>query len=75
MITPLQCRMARAGLKIGVRDLAKISGVSAMTITRFENEASGGQAETLRKLQAALEKAGAEFTNGEAPGVRFRGGR
>lgn len=47
-----------------------------MTITRFENAQSGGQAETLRKLQAALEAAGVEFIaeNGGGPGVRLRKG-
>ena len=66
--------MARAALQIGVRDLAASSGVSAMTITRFENGHSGGQAETLRKLQAALEVGGVEFIpeNGGGAGVRLQ---
>jgi hypothetical protein len=37
---------------------------------RFENDHSGGHA-TLRKLQAALEARGVEFTNGKSPGVRL----
>ena len=64
--------MARAALRIGVRELAKLAGVSAMTITRFETGKSGGQASTLRKLESALEGAGLELTNGDAPGVRLR---
>ncbi|WP_406736441.1 multiprotein-bridging factor 1 family protein [Thioclava sp. GXIMD4215] len=74
MITPEQCRMARAALRLGVRELAEISGVSAMTISRFENEQSGGQAETLRKLEVALRAAGVEFlpANGGGPGVRLK---
>jgi transcriptional regulator with XRE-family HTH domain len=66
--------MARAALQLGVRDLAKLANVSAMTITRFENEQSGGQAETLRKLQSALEAAGVMFIteNGGGPGVRLK---
>jgi transcriptional regulator with XRE-family HTH domain len=66
--------MARAALQLGVRDLAKLANVSAMTITRFENEQSGGQAETLRKLQSAFETAGVVFIteNGGGPGVRLR---
>lgn len=64
--------MARAALQLGVRDLAQLAGVSAMTITRFENGHSGGQGATLRKMQSALEAAGVEFTNGDAPGVRLR---
>jgi hypothetical protein len=43
-----------------------------MTVTRFENEHSGGHANTLRKIQMALEKCGVEFTNGDAPGVRLK---
>jgi transcriptional regulator with XRE-family HTH domain len=66
--------MARAALQLGVRDLAKLASVSAMTITRFENEQSGGQAETLRKLQSAFETAGVVFIteNGGGPGVRLK---
>jgi transcriptional regulator with XRE-family HTH domain len=63
--------MARAALQIGVRELADIADVSPMTITRFENGHSGGHAATLRKLQAALETRGIEFTNGKSPGVRL----
>lgn len=66
--------MARAALQIGVRDLAKMAEVSAMTISRFENGHSGGQAETLRKLEASLQNAGVVFTpeNGNGPGVAIR---
>jgi len=64
--------MARAGLQLSVRELAKIADVSAMTITRLENGRSGGYATTLTKIQDAFEAAGVEFLNGEAPGVRLR---
>jgi transcriptional regulator with XRE-family HTH domain len=66
--------MARAALEIGVRDLAEIAGVSAMTVTRFENGKSAGYPDTLAKLKAALEAAGVEFIpeNGGGPGVRLR---
>jgi transcriptional regulator with XRE-family HTH domain len=66
--------MARAALQIGVRDLAELASVSAMTITRFETNKSGGHANTLKKLQSALEAAGIEFIaeNGGGPGVRLR---
>jgi transcriptional regulator with XRE-family HTH domain len=77
MITPAQCRMARSALEIGVRDLAKLAGVSAMTVTRFENGHSEGYPATLEKLRAALETAGVEFIaeNGGGPGVRLRKGK
>ena len=66
--------MARAALRIGVRDLAEMASVSAMTISRFETNKSGGQANTLRKLQSALEAAGIVFIaeNGGGPGVRLK---
>lgn len=65
--------MARAALQIGVRELADLADVSAMTVTRFETGKSGGHAETLRKIQAALEKAGVEIIpeNGGGAGVRL----
>lgn len=74
MLTPAQCRMARAALEIGVRDLANLAGVSAMTVTRFENGHSGGYPSTLEKIRRALEKAGVIFVeeNGEGPGVRLK---
>jgi transcriptional regulator with XRE-family HTH domain len=71
MITAEQIRMARAALRLGVRDLAKLADLAPMTITRLENGRSGGYAETIRKVQAALEAEGIEFTNGDAPGVRL----
>ncbi len=64
--------MARAALQLGVRALAELANVSAMTITRFENGQTGGHAATLRKLQAALEAKGLQFTNGDTPGVRLK---
>ncbi|MCW5710547.1 MAG: transcriptional regulator [Shinella sp.] len=66
--------MARAGLKIGVRDLAVMAGVTTATITRFENERGGLNAVTQSKLKAALEAAGIIFIdqNGNGPGVRLR---
>lgn len=67
--------MARAALQIGVRELAHMAGVSAMTITRFENRHSGGYASTLQKIEAALMARGIEFTNGESPGVRLKKNR
>ena len=61
MITGNQIRMARAALRLGVRDLAKAAGVAPMTISRLENGHSGGLADTLRRVEAALEQAGAKF--------------
>jgi transcriptional regulator with XRE-family HTH domain len=66
-----QCRMARAALQLGVRELAAKAKVSPATIVRFE--ASGELRErTVDAIRAALEAAGVEFTNGDQPGVRLR---
>ena len=65
---PLQCRMARAAVGLGIRELALAAKVSIDTITRFER---GDQLKerTIEAIQRALEAAGVEFTNGEQPGV------
>ncbi len=67
-------KAARALLDWSQDDLAKASGVSSPTIGRLEAEDGelGGRAETGEKLRRALEKAGIEFTNGNAPGVRLK---
>ena len=74
MVSSSQIRMARAALKIGVRDLAEMAKVTTATITRYENERGGLQAETRDKLQKALEDAGIEFVpeNGGGAGVRLK---
>jgi transcriptional regulator with XRE-family HTH domain len=66
----IQLRMARAAVGWGVRELAKMAGVNANTVTRIENGADAKQS-TMDALQRALEAAGIEFTNGEQPGVRL----
>ena len=75
MITPEQCRMARAALRLGVRELAEMASVSVMTITRFETGQTRAQSTNLQKLQSALEAAGVIFTESDGvagPGVRLR---
>ena len=72
MITGDQIRMARAALRLGIRELAALAKVAPMTISRLETGRSGGHADTVRKIEQALEKAGIEFINGDAPGVRLR---
>ena len=67
----IQMRMARAALGWGVRDLAAKAGVTANTVTRIENGADA-KASTLEAIRRALESAGVEFTNGDAPGVKLR---
>jgi transcriptional regulator with XRE-family HTH domain len=66
----LQCRMARAALGWGVRELAAAAKVSTDTVARFER-GDELKERTIDALQRALEAAGIEFTNGEQPGVRL----
>lgn len=73
MITGDQIRMARAMLKLGVRDLAQMASVAPMTISRLENGQSGGLGETLGKIQKALEVAGIAFIEEDA--ASLKGGR
>ncbi len=67
-----QIRMARAALKMNVRDLATAAQVSPNTISRIEADLPAN-ASTLAAIQRALEAAGVEFTNGDQPGVRLKG--
>jgi transcriptional regulator with XRE-family HTH domain len=67
---PVQCRMARAALGLGVRELAAAAKVSIDTVARFER-GDELKERTIDALQRALEAAGVEFTNGNHPAVRL----
>lgn len=74
-LTAAQCRMARAALQVGVRELADAALVSPTTITKLER----GELLSPRSISAvrsALEAAGVEFIaeNGGGPGVRLSKG-
>jgi transcriptional regulator with XRE-family HTH domain len=70
IFSPVQCRMARAALGLGVRQLATAAKVSIDTVARFER-GDELKERTIDALQRALEAAGVEFTNGDQPGVRL----
>ena len=70
ILLPVQCRMARAALGLGVRELAAAAKVSIDTVARFER-GDELKERTVDALQRALEEAGVEFTNGDKPGVRL----
>jgi transcriptional regulator with XRE-family HTH domain len=74
LLTPPQCRAARALIDWSQQQLADASLVGNATIRNFESGRSGPQNSTLAALQRALEAAGVEFTNGDQPGVRLRKG-
>ena len=62
-------------LKWSQQDLAIASGVSLPTIKRMEAREGPirGITSNLWNVERALEDAGVEFTDEEAPGVRLRG--
>lgn len=61
MISPAQCRAARALLAWSQSDLCEAANVGRATLANFESEKSTPYERTLRDIQTALEKAGIEF--------------
>ena len=76
MLITEQIRAARMLLDWTQADLAAHSELALGTLKRLEAKSGpiGGNAETVWKIQAALEKAGVTFISGDAtngPGVRL----
>ena len=75
MISVEQIKAARMLLRLSVFELADLAGVSSSTIKRLESltDDTMPRAETLLKVQAALEAKGIEFlgTADDSPGVRL----
>ena len=69
----IQCKMARAALGLGVRELAERAKVSPDTIARLER-GEPLRERTIDAIPTALEAAGVEFIpeNGGGAGVRLR---
>lgn len=74
MMTPAQCRAARALLNWSQAHLALAAKVARATLAEFENGRREPYARTLDDMRSALEAAGVEFIpeNGSGPGVRLR---
>jgi hypothetical protein len=72
-VTPAQCRAARGLINMSMAQLAAAAVVPVVVIFDFEGEFGRPKPEDLAALQAALERAGVDFTNGGQPGVRLRG--
>lgn len=72
LILPVQSKMARAALGIGVRELAALAKVAPATVSRFE-AGEDLKERTIDAIRVALETAGVEFIpeNGGGPGVRL----
>jgi transcriptional regulator with XRE-family HTH domain len=74
-MTAAQLRAARALLDWSQSTLAEKSGLSVETVKRLERTKGSLEAtkvSTLDAITKAIEKGGAEFTNGDAPGVRMK---
>jgi transcriptional regulator with XRE-family HTH domain len=74
MISPAQCRAARALLDWSQVELANRAGVGVVTIRQLEADLHAPRRATLGVVRRALEDAGVEFIdqNGGGPGVRLR---
>ena len=74
MMTPAQCRAARALLDWSQQQLADASRVGVVTVRQLEAAASQPRNATLDVLRRSLESAGVVFVdeNGEGPGVRLK---
>jgi transcriptional regulator with XRE-family HTH domain len=74
MITPAQCRAARALLEWNQQELARKARVGVVTVHQFESAVSQPRPATLEVIRRAFESAGVEFIdeNGGGPGVRQR---
>ena len=72
-MTPIQCKMARAAVGWGIRDLAQEADIAVSTVSRFE-AGENINVSSLMAMASALETAGVEFIpeNGGGPGVRLR---
>jgi transcriptional regulator with XRE-family HTH domain len=77
MITPAQCRAARALLDWSQQQLATAARVGVVTVRQFEGGGAQPRRATLDVVQRALEAAGIEFIpeTGGGAGVRMKGPR
>jgi len=76
VVEPAQIRAARGLLALSQVELAEMASISVASVKRLETAAGvRGAAETLWKIQKALEAAGVEFIpeeGGRGPGVRLK---
>ena len=77
MITPDQCRAARALLRMSQDDLAAKTKISAVTVRKFENQTGKLRDSMIHLIRLTLESEGIDFIdeNGGGPGVRLRNPR
>ncbi|HEX4860849.1 MAG TPA: helix-turn-helix transcriptional regulator [Rhizomicrobium sp.] len=65
MITPRQCKAARALLGWTQADLAEAAKIPMDTISRFENGKSDTRGNALIDIQKALQRGGVKLLNAE----------
>ncbi|QND24534.1 helix-turn-helix transcriptional regulator (plasmid) [Rhizobium leguminosarum bv. viciae] len=73
---PIQCKMARTALDMGVKQLADAAAVSTNTIVRFER-GEELKPRTIAAIRTVLEEAGVVFLDGNysgsgGPGIRLK---
>lgn len=74
-MTSAQLRAARALVDWSQTALAEKASLSVETIKRLERvkgSLAATKVSTLEAIAKAFDKAGVEFTNGDAPGVRMK---
>lgn len=74
MITPEQCRAARALLRMSQDELAAKTRISPVTVRKFENQTGTLREAMVNLIKLTLEAEGVQFIdeNGGGPGVRLR---
>jgi transcriptional regulator with XRE-family HTH domain len=77
MISGAQVRAARALLDWTVRDLARLAIVSVAAVNTIEEarQIPNKMTAKLESIRKTLERAGIEFLDGDAPGVRLHAKR
>lgn len=73
MISPEQCRAARALLNWTQQDLADLSGAGLSSVKGLESGEKKTHARIREMIRKTLENEGVQFLNGDAPGVRLVG--
>jgi DNA-binding transcriptional regulator YiaG len=71
MISPAQCRAARALLDWSQTTLAETARVGVATVRLFESGKTSPHNATLDVIIRTFELAGIEFISGDAPGVKL----
>jgi len=71
--SPTQVRQARAAIRMGQRELAKLAGLAVTTLNAYEREDREAHGSTVVKLRAALNQLG--FTFDDEGNVRLEKAR